>query len=271
MHPVLFHVGPVAVPTHEVFVAAGVLVAVLVFWSEARRHPAVRRPLWSVAAGALFGGALMAKASTVWRLTAAPSGSVTPWDVLAHGGKSLVGGLAGAYVGALVTKRVIGYRESTGDVFVPGVVLGIAVGRVGCFLTEQIGTPTTLPWGFVPPAGTAADIPNCPQCLLGVPLHPSFLYEIVFLLALFVVLRRLRGRIPVPGELFKLFLLAYGVFRFLVEFVRGNQIMAFGLTGTQLFLAAGLPVLAAYFVARIRRGAYHQEPAAVAASVEVPS
>lgn len=267
MVPVLFHIGGVAIPTHEVFVAAGVALACLLFWVEVRRRPREDgRALWTVAGGALAGGAILAKASTAWRL-ATVVGDVTLWDVLAHGGKSLVGGLAGAYGGALVMKRLIGYRASTGDAFAPGVVAGIAVGRIGCFLTEQIGAPTSLSWGIVPPPGVAARIPNCPQCLLGVPLHPSFLYEIVFLLGLFAVLRRLRGRIPVQGELFKIFLAAYAVFRFFVEFVRGNPVMALGMTGTQLFLALTLPILAAYFVRQVRRGAYRPMPARPAVGV----
>ena len=259
MYPVLFHLGDLAVPTHEVFVAAGVLVAVVVFRSEVRRHPSDSGPLWSVAAGALLGGAVMAKASTAWRLVYA-GGEVTVWDVLAHGGKSLVGGLAGAYAGALLAKRAIGYRRSTGDVFAPAVALGIAVGRIGCFLTEQIGTPTSLPWGLAPPAEVADRIPNCPQCLLGVPLHPSFLYEIAFLVGLAAALLWARGRIPIPGEAFKLFLLAYAVFRFLVEFVRGNPVMAWGLTGTQLVLLVTAPVLVTYVARRVMRGDYRASP-----------
>ena len=188
--------------------------------------------------------------------------------ILIHGGKSVVGGLAGAYFGALLTKRLIGYRHKTGDTFAPAVALGIAVGRVGCFLTEQIGTPTGSPWGLTPPADAAAEIPNCPQCLLGVPLHPSFLYEIAFCLIAFAVLLAIRDRIPVPGELFKLFLLGYGLFRFGVEFVRGNPEMALGLTGTQLFLLATMPLLIGYFIAQLARRAYQPDPASN--PIEVP-
>jgi prolipoprotein diacylglyceryltransferase len=110
----------------------------------------------------------------------------------------------------------------------------------------------------LPPAGTAAGIPNCPQCLLGVPLHPSFLYEIGFLLLLLLGVYRLRGRLAVEGDLFKLFLLSYGLFRFLVEFVRGNEVLLLGLTGTQVFLIVSLPLLIGYFGSQIRRGVYRQ-------------
>jgi prolipoprotein diacylglyceryltransferase len=255
MLPVLFHVGDVAVPTHEVFTLLGVAGALLLFHLEARRLGMEDERLWQVAAGALLGGAIFAKLGTSWQyLRADPEPSLG--GLWLYGGKTVLGGLAGAYLGALVAKRLVGEHRSTGDAFAPAVCAGIAVGRIGCFLTEQIGTPTTLPWGIRVSPEVAARIPGCDGCGAGVPMHPSFLYEIAFLLVLFLVLRRLRGRIPVPGELFKLFLLAYGVFRFSVEFVRANPETAFGLSGSQIFLACTLPFLVAYFVRQLLRGAY---------------
>ncbi len=255
MRPVLFELWGWGVPTHATFVLLGAGVAVGVFALEARRRGVGDRRMWTIAAGSLLGGAVLAKASTAWQFVTVPE-EATVSAILLHGGKSVVGGLAGAYAGAVLTKRWLRYPHRTGDVFAPAVALGIGVGRIGCFLTEQIGTPTGTDWGFVPPPEVAAQVPNCPQCLLGVPLHPSFLYEIAFCLVAFGVLTALRDRIGVPGELFKLFLLGYGLFRFFVEFVRGNRVMAFGLTGTQLFLVATLPILIGYFVAQLRRGAY---------------
>lgn len=257
MLPVLFHVGDVAVPTHEVFTLLGVAVALLLFHLEARRLGMEDERLWQVAAGALLGGAIFAKLGTSWQyLRAEPEPSLG--GLWLYGGKTVLGGLAGAYLGALVAKRIVGERRSTGDAFAPAVCAGIAVGRIGCFLSEQVGTPTTLPWGIRVSPEVAARIPLCDGCGPGVAMHPSFLYEIAFLLVLFVVLRRLRGRIPVPGELFKLFLLAYGLFRFSVEFVRANPETAFGLSGSQIFLACTLPFLGAYFVRQALRGAYRQ-------------
>jgi phosphatidylglycerol:prolipoprotein diacylglycerol transferase len=258
VRPVLFDVWGWEVPTHPTFVVLGAGVAVVVFALEARRRGVGDRRMWTIAAGSLVGGAILAKASTAWQFVTVPD-DATVSAILLHGGKSVVGGLAGAYAGAVLTKRWLRYPHKTGDVFAPAVVLGIGIGRVGCFLTEQIGTPTGADWGFVPPADVAAGIPNCPQCLLGVPLHPSFLYEIGFCLAAFVALLAVRARLGVPGELFKLFLLGYGLFRFAVEFVRGNPVMALGLTGTQLFLALTLPLLIGYFVAQIARGAYRTQ------------
>jgi prolipoprotein diacylglyceryltransferase len=167
-----------------------------------------------------------------------------------HGGQSLLGGLTGAYLGVLVTKRLVGYRGSTGDRFGPAVAAGLAVGRVGCFLTEQIGTPTSLPWGISVSPETAATMPYCPSCSQGLPMHPSFLYEILFHLVALVVLVRAGGRFGRPGDSFKAYLLFYAVFRFAVEFVRDNPQMAWGLSGSQIFLLGTIPLGVSYYLWR---------------------
>ena len=255
MHPTLIRIGSFEIGTHDVFVVLGAVVAVLVFRNENRRRGVDDPRLWTIAAGALLTGALFAKLGTGWRYLAEdPEPSLV--GLWVHGGKTVLGGLAGAYLGALVTKRLVGYAHRTGDLFAPAVALGIAVGRIGCFLTEPIGTPTSMPWGITVSPEVGAQIPNCPQCATGVPLHPSFLYEIAALLGLYALLRLLQPRIDVPGELFKLFLLGYGSFRFVVEFVRGNDTFALGLSGSQIFLLLTMPLLFGYFARQLAHRAY---------------
>jgi phosphatidylglycerol---prolipoprotein diacylglyceryl transferase len=240
VRPQLFEVLGWEVPTHEFFVALGVAVATVVYFLEARRRRRLSEETWWIAASALIGGALLAKVGSAWRFVGS---GATIQELLLFGGRSILGGMAGAYFGAIIAKRLLGYRRSTGDLFAPAVAIGLAVGRIGCFLTEQVGTPTSLPWGITVSPEAAASIPNCPQCLTGTPMHPSFLYEIVFLVVAFVVLRWGRDRFAGEGISFKVFLLAYGIFRFGVEFVRGNPEMAFGLSGSQLFLLVTIPIL----------------------------
>jgi prolipoprotein diacylglyceryl transferase len=263
MYPILFHIGPVPVPTHDFFTALGFLVAAAVVLLEARRRGMADRSMATIAAGALVGAGIGARLGNWW-VYVTSGGSLTLPGLLIDSGKSVLGGLTGAYLGVLVTKRLIGYRRKTGDIFAPAAAIGIAVGRIGCFLTEQPGTPTTLPWGFTPPAATLANIPNCPQCQPGVAMHPSFLYEIAFFAILFAVLWWLRPRLlDQPGELFKIFLAAYVVFRFGVEFVRGNHVVALGLTRSQWFLLVTGPLITWYFVRQVHSGAYRQQPVPV--------
>jgi prolipoprotein diacylglyceryltransferase len=240
MRPVLIDLWGFDVPTHEAFVAMGLAVAGAVYLWEARRRNTLNEATLWVAVGALIGGALFAKVGSAWRFVGTGSDLS---ELYLFGGRTILGGLAGAYFGALVAKRLVGYTESTGGLFAPAVAIGLGVGRVGCFLTEQVGTPTSLPWGVHVSQSAAATIENCPQCVGGQPMHPSFLYESAFLCIVFVVLWATRNGPVTDAMRFKLFLLSYGVFRFLVEFVRGNPDMAFGLSGSQLFLLATVPML----------------------------
>lgn len=252
MRPIFAHIGRYAVPSHELFVFLGAVVAAAVFFRETRRRGLVDERLLWIIAGTLIGGAVGAKLATVWRYVAL-TGDHSIEGMLLRGGRSILGGLTGAYIGALATKRLVGYERKTGDLFAPAVALGMAIGRIGCFLSEQVGTPTTMPWGLRLSDATLARIPNCPYCTPGVALHPSFLYESAFHLAMFfLLLGYLRPRVRVEGDLFKIYLLAYAVFRFFLEFVRGNIVVWHGLSGSQLFLIPSTMLLAGYFIRQRR-------------------
>jgi phosphatidylglycerol---prolipoprotein diacylglyceryl transferase len=268
VRPILFRLHDSAVYSHWVFILLGTAVALLVSVREARRAGRWDQDLLVIIAGGLVGAALLARYGLVLRYLQ-DANEPTLRGFLSYGGKSLLGGLAGAYGGVVITKRLIGYRRRTGDLLLPGVALGMAIGRIGCFLAERPGTVTAMPWAVRVPRDAAARIANCPACAAGLPMHPSFLYESAFLaLATWMAFRAVRRpALPAPwmreGDLFKLFLLAYATFRFFVELVRGNPVMAFGLSGSQLMVLPSALVLAAYFHVR-RRGS---RPAAAAVAV----
>jgi phosphatidylglycerol:prolipoprotein diacylglycerol transferase len=239
-------------PVHGVFVLLGTGAAVALVLREAGRRRRLDQELSIVVLGALACGALAAKLAMLWPYLQA-AGEPTLRGILVNGGKSVLGGLAGAYAGVLITKRLIGYRDATGDLFAPAVALGIGIGRIGCLLTETPGSPTgAAAWGITVDASQAARLPGFPPGWIGVPLHPSFAYEIAFHLTALAVLLRLRSRPELAGELFKLYLLAYALFRFAVELVRGNQVVWLGLTRSQLFLIPSALVLAAALWRRLR-------------------
>ena len=229
MRPVLFSVGGLQVGTHDFYVLLGVVVAAAVFLAEAHRRRVLSEDLLWIVVGSLFCGAVAAKAGAFWNLVADTGGPDSAAEAIARGGRTILGGLAGAYLGAVGTKRIVGYRARTGDLFAPAVASGMAVGRWGCYFADEVQTGT---------------------------MHPSFLYEVAFHVLAFVLLMRNRQRLPVPGELLKLYLFAYAVFRFGVEFVRGNEVIVAGLTGSQLFLIPSALLLGGYLIRQIRRGAY---------------
>lgn len=251
MTPVLFHLGDLAVATHEFFVGVGVLVAVVVFSLQARARGRLDQSTLIAVCGALVGGAIGMRASGLLPHLD-PSTNPTPLQAWEYGARSVLGGLTGAYLGVLLAKRIIGYRVRTGDLFAPAVAAGMAVGRIGCLLTEAPGRPTSLPWAVHAPS----TVPDCPGCLLGVGMHPSYLYEIVFHLAALVALVWLRPRITAPGMLLTVYLAGYAVFRFLVEFVRANETVWLGLTRPQWFLIPVLLLGGWRMTVHVRRGVF---------------
>jgi phosphatidylglycerol:prolipoprotein diacylglycerol transferase len=251
----VWHVGAIAVPVHGLFVALGVLAATVVFAAEARRRRAVNEQSLVAVAGALVGGAIGMRLSG-WAQHLDFSSNPSLAEAWQFGSRSILGGLLGAYLGVLIAKRMGGYRGKTGDLFAPAVALGMAVGRIGCHLTEAPGRPTTLPWGIHAPAST----PECPGCVAGQAMHPSFLYEIAFQLTAFVVLLALRNRIRRPGELFIVYIAGYAAFRFFVEFVRANETVWLDLTRPQWFLLPSLSILAVRLWYGYTHG-YYRRPA----------
>jgi prolipoprotein diacylglyceryltransferase len=246
---------------HEVFVGLGVVVAAGVFWIEARRRGRDRDDrVWVVVAGALVGGAVMMRLGT-WMQHVDLRENATLSEQWLYGNRSILGGLVGAYVGAHLAKRLVGYRQRTGDLFAPAVALGMAVGRIGCLLTELPGTPNQADWGITLSAEQAARLGGP----AGVALHPSFGYEIVFHLVAFAILWGwLRHQPIAAGETLTLYLAAYGIFRFFVEFVRGNEVVFAELTRPQLFLLVTVPLILAGVVYQYRHGAYERgRPGAV--------
>ncbi|OSC35462.1 prolipoprotein diacylglyceryl transferase [Mycobacterium decipiens] len=244
-------IGPLVLPVHGVFVGLGVLAATIVFIGEARRRGAVNDQSLVAVTGALVGGAIGMRLSG-WAAHIDVRLNPTLLQAWEFGSRSILGGLLGAYVGVLMAKRIGGYTGKTGDLFAPAVALGMAIGRIGCHLTEAPGRPTSLPWGVHAPGTT----PKCPGCLSGAAMHPSFLYEIGFQLAAFIVLLWLRNRVTQPGELFVLYVASYAVFRFFVEFVRANETVWLGLTRPQWFLLPSIAVIAVRLGYGYRRGYY---------------
>lgn len=238
--------------THSFFVGLGVLAATVVFVVESRRRGQRDERLLYVVTGALLGGAILMRLGTwLQHVDLRENASFAEQWVL--GNRSILSGLVGAWLGVHVAKRLCGYRARTGDLFAPAVALGMAVGRVGCLLTERPGTAgcdvlcVTLDEATAARTGSPA----------GVPLHLSHLYEIGFhLLAFAAIWFWLRHRLTAPGETFVLYVAGYAVARFLVEFIRGNEVVWEGLTRPQLFLALTLPLLAARLVVGYRRGRY---------------
>jgi Prolipoprotein diacylglyceryltransferase len=141
-----------------------------------------------------------------------------------YNAKTIMGGLFGGLLGVETAKRIINERNSSGDLFTLPLILGIFIGRIGCFLSGTneftYGTTTTFFTGM-----NLGD---------GLQRHPLALYELVFLIILFLLLRRLGSKTDnEPGLLFKIFMLSYFGVRFLIEFLKPNIFFVLGLSTIQ--------------------------------------
>jgi phosphatidylglycerol---prolipoprotein diacylglyceryl transferase len=148
-------------------------------------------------------------------------------------GKTIMCGIVGGYFGVEVAKWSLDIHIKTGDTFAIPVAVAVAIGRVACFVGGCcFGTTTNLPWGVVFPA--AGD---------GLPRHPTQLYEAAFHLSLAGILFALQQRSLFRGQLIKLYILIYLVYRFVTEFIR-PEVRLFGgiLTGYQLAAMALVPL-----------------------------
>ena len=137
------------------------------------------------------------------------------------------------------------------DLFIPYVALGQAVGRIGCFLNGCCyGFPGNLPWAITFPPGSPAH-----SHFADASLHPTQLYHSLANLFIFFVLIKLRRRSRYQGQVLLSYLLLYCVFRFLVEFLRGdNPRILFQLTMSQLISVAIFLLATASMVILWRRG-----------------
>jgi prolipoprotein diacylglyceryltransferase len=249
-------IGPLTFSTHDVFTLLGLVAGFALYYRALRRDRILGQQIVVISLAALAGGAIGARLLTSWEVIDEVQAANLPITyVVTHGPRSIIGGLVGGYAAIVLSKRALGYTLSTGDYYAAAIPLALLIGRIGCFLSElPLGTPTDLPWGMTVSPEAAAAFPRCPGC--GGPMHPSMLYEIGFLAIAFGIIATRGPILPVRGDTLKAFLLAYGLFRFGVEFVRGNEVQAWGLTGPQIVLIPLIGLLVIHFVRRLRSGAY---------------
>src|SRR6266571_3343497 len=145
MMPVLFVIGGVPIYSHGFFLTLGVVACVAFFAYDARRRHLPAREALPIALGAFPG--------------------------------SILGGVVGAYAGGYIVSRSVGHTTCTCDSFAPAMALGIAVGRIGDFLSAEdgLGKATDLPWAVQAPG-------------VDYLVHPAPLYDAAFSLVWFAIL-----------------------------------------------------------------------------------
>lgn len=249
MLPVLFKIGPVTIHTYGVAMAIAFLLGVVLIRREAKAKGLNPDLSYDIVLAAMIGGILGAR--LVYVIDFWPQFAANPAQIFAvwQGGLIFYGGLIG---GALAVLGLVKMRNlavgKVADMVAPSLAVGSAVGRLGCFANGCCyGEQTSLPW-----AVTFTDRASFAQPL-GVPLHPTQIYEFFYNIVILGVLLLIRPKVKNDGILFWAFVTLYGLFRFTVEFFRANPTFAFGMSASQLFsvalFAAGL---AAIFTLHLR-------------------
>jgi phosphatidylglycerol---prolipoprotein diacylglyceryl transferase len=223
MYPILFEIGGFPVYTYGLLLAAAYLLGLQFALVRARSrgldpNRVMDLGIWIIVS-ALVGAKLMLvvveRDKFGWS-----------WTELVNLFRS-----AGVFYGGLIAAVTVAFWYlwrhkmpiwTVTDVFAPGIALGHAIGRLGClFAGCCFGKPTTMPWGITFTNQFAAQNVGT---TLGIPLHPTQLYEAgaEFLILGFLLFMEKKGR-PYPGRTFWSYMLLYGISRFIIEFYRGDS------------------------------------------------
>jgi phosphatidylglycerol---prolipoprotein diacylglyceryl transferase len=147
------------------------------------------------------------------------------------GNKTVLGGYLGGLFGVEWTKKRLGVTSSSGDLMAFPLILSLIIGRIGCHLEGlgdgTFGNPTNLTLGI--------DFGD------GIPRHPTNLYEIAFLIILWLSILYIEKKHTFPnGTRFKIFLISYLIFRFFIEFLKPAYFHPMGLSSIQMAALGGL-------------------------------
>jgi len=222
MHPILFEVAGFPIYTYGLLLAAAYLLGLQFALMRARSrgldaNKVMDLGIWIIVS-ALVGAKLMLLIVEHDKFSRNPGEFLN----LARSGGVFYGGLIAAVVVALwyLWRHRMPMWTVT-DVFAPGIALGHVVGRLGClFAGCCFGRPTDVPWAITFHNEFANQNVGTP---LGIPLHPTQLYEAgaeLLILGVLLLMER-RGR-PFAGRTFWSYMFLYGISRFVIEFYRGD-------------------------------------------------
>jgi len=273
VYPLIFHLGPFTITGYGIMMMTGFVTAGWVYARELARRGLDTNIAWDTVVFAIAGGLLGSKAYFAI--------SQGRWDALfTRGGLVWYGGFIGGTVSvfAYMWWKRLPIRALL-DGISPSLAVGYLLGRVGCFLVnDDYGRPTSLPWGMVFPRGappsTAGNLaqqfgvalpPGTPPGQL-VAVHPTQLYEIALMFAVFVVLWRWRDHRRASGWLFGVYLVLSSLERIVVEVFRAKDDRILGPVTVAQLLSVALALLGALLMLRFSAAEPATPPAPAAGS-----
>jgi phosphatidylglycerol:prolipoprotein diacylglycerol transferase len=239
VYPQLVHFGRFFLPTYGFLVSLGVLIGMWVSVRNSERLGMDGEKAWNLGIMVVLAGILGAKVLYVvneWSYYSAHPAEIFSISTLQAGGVFSGGLMASFLTAAWYVRKHHLPALKVCDAFSPGLALGHAIGRIGCFAAGCCyGKETHHFWGVVFHNPLANQITGTP---LNVPLEPTQLFESAVELANFFILMWLLKRRKFDGQVFGAFLFIYGVARFFLEFIRDDpgrgSVFGGAMTGTQL-------------------------------------
>lgn len=211
--PVAFEIGPIAVHWYGIIMASAIFLGLILALKESKRKnlaPDFFLDLIIFAIPSSIIGARIYYVIFQWNYY-----SQHPQDIIAiwEGGLAIHGALIGATLTAIIFTKIkkINFWK-TADIAAPSLILGQAIGRWGNFINQEAyGYKTNLPWAMY---------------IDGAYRHPTFLYESLWDLSVFIFLLWLRKRKKIKtGEIFLSYIIAYSLGRFFIEAFRTDSLM----------------------------------------------
>lgn len=223
MFPHLIEIGKFFLPSYGTLVAIGVIVALFVIERMARHQGLNPDHVWNLAMLLLLSGIVGAKVLYIlasWDAFSRNPAEIFSLSTLRAGGVFSGGVVLAVIVGTWYARKHHLPWLRTADVFAPGLALGHAFGRIGCFAAGCCyGKETHLPWAVTFHNPLAYQVVGTP---LHIPLHPTQLYEMLVEFANFALLSWLIRHKRFEGQVMGTYLFLYGIARFFLEFLRGD-------------------------------------------------
>ena len=257
MYPRLYEHGDFILHTFGLIVAIAGIVAIVFVRREARRRGLDGEAAADVALITLFVG--FAGSRILYVRLDLKFVLAHPFEIIAiwHGGLVWYGGLLAAAPAAIWLARRRNLPPLVmADVLAPAVMLGLAIGRIGCLMAgDDFGKVADRPhWWTL----TFTD-PHAlmPREFLGKPLYPSQPLMGLGAFTIFLILLALRSRVKTPGNLALVMGALYAVHRFFIEMTRGDAIRGFvipGVLSTSQFVSVVVfPIAVGLLIWRSRR------------------
>ena len=238
MFPQLFHLGNFFLPTYGLLVALGVIAGLTMTAKLSRSQNLDPEQNWNLGVLAILAAIIGAKALLFvndWSYYSAHPGEIFSLSTLQAGGVFSGGVIAAVLVSLWYIRRHHMPVLRTCDTFAPGLALGHAIGRIGCFAAGCCyGKPTSHFWGVTFTNAFAHERAGTP---LGVPLQPTQLIESAVELVNFFILYWMIKNKKFEGQIIGSYLFLYGFARYFIEFLRGDpergSMFNGAMTGTQ--------------------------------------